>query len=171
MFLLWIALIRNLLRAVDFLPLFYGVGLVSTVVNLMLNRLYDLQPSLLTSDYYNAALDLMRRVRKRALVVILSNLRDEDDDTLAPALRLLSRRHLVLFASLRENILSRALTARVDSFDRALTYAATADYLRSRELAFRRLERGGALCLDVEPQQLPLALVNRYLEIKREGRL
>jgi len=71
----------------------------------------------------------MRRLRKRALVVILSNLRDEDDETLLPALRLLGRRHLVLFASLRENILSRALTARVDSFDRALTHAAAADYL------------------------------------------
>jgi uncharacterized protein (DUF58 family) len=143
----------------------------AAVVNFMLNRLYDLQPSLLTTDYYNAALDLMRRVRKRSLVVMLSNLRDEDDDMIAPALRLLCRRHLVLFASLRENILSRALRARVDSFDRALTYSSAAEYLHTRELAFRRLERGGALCLDVEPQQLPLALVNRYLEIKRQGRL
>jgi len=143
----------------------------AAAVSLMLNRLYDLQPSLLTTDYYNAALELMRRVRKRALVVILSNLRDEDDDTLAPALQLLGRRHLVLFASLREGILSRALKARVDSFDRALTYAAAADYLHARELAFRRLERGGAICLDVEPQQLPVALVNRYLDIKRGGLL
>ena len=141
----------------------------AAVVNFMLNRLYDLQPSLLTTDYYNAALDLMRRVRKRSLVVMLSNLRDEDDDMIAPALRLLCRRHLVLFASLRENILSRAMTARVDSFDRALTYSSAAEYLHTRELAFRRLERGGALCLDVEPQQLPLALVNRYLEINAKA--
>ena len=49
----------------------------------------------------------------------------------------------MLFASLREAILSRALKTRVDSFDRALTYAATADYLRNRELAFRKLARGG----------------------------
>jgi uncharacterized protein (DUF58 family) len=143
----------------------------AAAINLMLNQLYDLQPSLLSSDYYTAALELMRRVRRRALVVILSNLRDEDDDTLEPALRLLSGRHLVLFASLRENILSRALTARVDSFERAVTHAAAAEYLRVRELVFRRLARGGTLCLDVEPQQLPVALVNRYLDIKHEGRL
>ena len=141
----------------------------AATVNLILNRVYDLQPTLLSSDYYVAALELMRRLRKRALVVILSNLRDEDDETLLPALRLLGRRHLVLFASLRENILSRALTARVDSFDRALTHAAAADYLRVRELAFKRLERCGASCLDVEPEQLPVALVNRYLEIKHGG--
>jgi uncharacterized protein (DUF58 family) len=140
-------------------------------VNLILNRVYDLQPTLHTTDYYSAAVELMKRLRKRALVVMLSNLRDEDDDTLAPALRLLQGRHLVLFASLRESILSRALVARADTFDRAVTHAATAEYLQKRELAFKRLERGGAVCLDVEPEHLPIALVNRYIDIKRSGRL
>ena len=143
----------------------------AATVNVMLNLLYDLQPTLLTTDYYAAALELTRRIRKRALIVFLSNLRDEDEDTLGPALGLLARRHLVLFASLREAILGRALTTRVDSFERALTHAAAADYLRQRALAFRRVEGWGALALDVEPAQLPVALVNRYLDIKRTGRL
>ncbi|HEX2826501.1 MAG TPA: DUF58 domain-containing protein [Burkholderiales bacterium] len=143
----------------------------AATVNAMLNQLYDLQPTLKTSDYYAAAVDLMLRVRKRALVVVVSNLRDEDEDTLGPALRLLGKRHLVLFASLREAILSRAMKSRVDTFDRALTYAATAEYLRARELTAARLERYGAQFLDVEPTELPLALVNRYLDIKRAGLL
>lgn len=140
-------------------------------INLLMNGVYDLHPTLAATDYHEAAVALMRRMRKRSLVVLLSNLRDEDDETLAPALRLLQSRHLVLFASLRENILSRALASRVDTFDRALTHAATADYLRSRELTFRKLERSGAVCVDVEPEGLPMALVNRYSDIKREGRL
>jgi uncharacterized protein (DUF58 family) len=140
-------------------------------VNTILNAVYDLQPTVAASDYHLAALDLMQRVRKRALIVVLSNLRDEDDDTLAPALKLLQSRHLVLFASLRENILSRALAARVDTFDRAITHAAVADYLQCRRRMFSHLEGLGATCVDVEPEQLPIALVNRYLEIKRSGRL
>jgi uncharacterized protein (DUF58 family) len=140
-------------------------------VNLLLNHVYDLQPSLATTDYHAAATEVMKRLRKRALVVILSNMRDEDDDTLGPALALLQKRHLVLFASLREAILSRALAARVDTFDRAVTHAATADYLARRELAFRRIERGGTVAVDVEPEELSIALVNRYLDIKRAGRL
>jgi uncharacterized protein (DUF58 family) len=152
-------------------PRWFAPRKARSTVNLILNRVYDLHPTLKTTDYYSAALELMQRLRKRALVVILSNLRDEDDDTLAPGLRLLQSRHLVLFASLREAILARALAARVDSFDRALTHAATADYLQRRELAFRRLERGGVVCLDVEPAELPIALVNRYIDIKRSGRL
>ena len=67
--------------------------------------------------------------------------------------------------------LGAALAARVDTFERALTHAATAEYLRSRELTFRGLERAGAVCVDVEPERLPIALVNSYIDIKRSGRL
>jgi uncharacterized protein (DUF58 family) len=140
-------------------------------VHAILNRVYDLEPTLAVPDYDQAARDVMRRVRRRALVIFLTNLRDEDDETLLPALDLLRTRHLVVLASLREAIIGRALSARVDSFDRAVTHAAAADYLALRERVFRRIGAAGVMCLDVEPERLPIALVNRYLDIKREGRL
>jgi uncharacterized protein (DUF58 family) len=140
-------------------------------VHAMLNQVYDLEPTLAVPDYDLAARDVMRHMRRRALVILLTNLRDEDDDTLLPALKLLCTRHLVVLASLREAILGRALSARVDSFDRAVTHAAAADYLALRERVFRRIGAAGVMTLDVEPERLPIALVNRYLELKREGRL
>ena len=140
-------------------------------VNAILNHVYDIEPTLQIPDYHLAAQDLMRQVRRRSLVIVLTNLRDEDDETLLPALKLLRTRHLVVLASLREAIISRALSARVDSFDRAVTHAAAADYLAARERAFRRIGAAGAVCLDVEPERLAISLVNRYLELKREGRL
>ena len=143
----------------------------AATVNVILNTLYDLQPSLMTSDYYRAALELGARLRKRALVVMISNLRDEDDHTLVPALKLLSRKHLVLFASLREKILTEAINHPVEDLDDAITHASAVQYLRMRTASFRRLEHHGALCLDVEPEKLPVMLVNRYLEIKRGGAL
>lgn len=140
-------------------------------VHAIMNRMYDVEPTLAVPDYYRAAVEVMRQVRRRALVILLTNLRDEDDDGLLPALSLLRSRHLVVLASLREAILSRALTARVDSFDRAVTHAAAADYLALRERVFRRIGASGVMTLDVEPEKLPITLVNRYLELKRGGRL
>jgi uncharacterized protein (DUF58 family) len=140
-------------------------------VHSMLNRVYDLEPTLAVPDYDQAAREVMRHLRRRALVILLTNLRDEDDDTLLPALNLLRTRHLVVLASLREAIVSRALSARVDSFDRAVTHAAAAEYLALRERVFRRIGAAGVIALDVEPEKLPISLVNRYLELKREGRL
>jgi uncharacterized protein (DUF58 family) len=140
-------------------------------VHAILNQVYDIEPTPAVPDYYLAARDVMRRQRRRSLVIVLTNLRDEDDETLLPALKLLRTRHLVVLASLKESIISRALSARVDSFERAVTHAAAADYLAARERAFRRIGAAGAVCLDVEPERLAISLVNRYLELKREGRL
>jgi uncharacterized protein (DUF58 family) len=140
-------------------------------VHAILNRVYDIEPTLAVPDYHLAARDVMKQLRRRSLVIVLTNLRDEDDETLLPALKLLRTRHLVVLASLREAIISRALSARVDSFDRAVTHAAAAEYLAQRERTFRRIGASGAVCLDVEPERLAISLVNRYLELKREGRL
>ena len=140
-------------------------------VHAILNRAYDIEPTLAVPDYQQAAREIMTRVRRRALVILLTNLRYEDDYGLMPALDLLRTRHLVVLASLREAILGRALSARVDSFDRAVTHAAAADYLVQRGRIFRRIGAAGVITLDVEPERLPIALVNRYLELKRGGRL
>lgn len=138
-------------------------------VNRLLNAVYDLQPGLQTVDYYNAALAVSKRLRKRALIVIVSNLRDEDDDSLLPALALLRRRHLVLFANLKERALDDALTAPVVSLDSALVQLAAADYSQRRKSTFDRIKSTRALTLDVPPEALPTALVNRYLEAKAGG--
>ncbi len=136
----------------------------------LLQGCYDLRDTLDSPDYRAAATALLRRQRRRALVVLLSNLRDEDDDDLRDALALLRRQHRVVLASLREPIIEDALHAPVDGLDAALTHAASADYLSRRRRSFARLEKA-AICLDVEPADLPLALVDRYLELKREGRM
>ncbi len=138
-------------------------------VNVVLNTVYDLQPSLHTSDYLSTAKQLMTRLNKRALIILVSNLRDEDHEELIPAMKLLQRRHLVLLASLQESILNKVLDQPVNHFKEALRYAATHEYLYRRRQAHEVLQRHGVLYLDTEPDYLPISLVNRYLEIKRIG--
>lgn len=149
------------------LPPIKGIGLI----NHLFNQLYDLQPSTAAPDYAEAATRLLLRHRKRALVVLVTNLRDEDNADLLPAVQLLKRRHLVLVASMREQILDQELDRPIRDFDQALRHAATRDYLRQRDQAVDSLRAGGALCLDVVPRDLSVALVNQYLELKTSGRL
>lgn len=140
-------------------------------LNQVLNSVYDLQPSLHTSDYLLAAQNLMRHQRKRCLVILISNLRDEDSSSLKPALSLLRQKHLVLLASLQEAVLQHQLEQPVNDFRSAVRQAATAEYLWQRRQAHDSLAQQGVLHLDTEPQQLPVNLINHYLDIKRAGRL
>lgn len=136
----------------------------------LLEGCFDLRETLASPDYRACATALLTRQTRRALVVLLSNVRDEDDEDLRDALALLRRRHRVVLASLREPIIEDALHARVDGLDAALAHAASADYLARRRQSFARFQHA-AICIDVEPANLPMALVNRYLDLKREGAL
>ena len=137
----------------------------------LLQSLYDLQPAPTATDYLAAARAYSARVRKRSLVILVTNLRDEEDDTLLPALQLLRARHLVLVANLRERTLEQALESPVQDFEGALLHGAIHDYLGQRRRSFERIHAEGVLTLDVLPDQLPVALVNRYLALKRGGAL
>lgn len=138
-------------------------------LNQMLNALYDLQASTQAPDFSQAATELLIRQKKRALVVVLSNLRDEDTDDLIPALHMLRNRHLLLFASMQEQALNAQLEAPVDNLEDALHYAATEHYLAARAHTLQKIGAQGVLCLDVPPADLSAGLINSYLDIKRSG--
>ena len=140
-------------------------------LNRLLNLLYDLQPQTQVPDFRRAALQLLTRQTKRALVIIITNLRDEDSEDLQAAASLLKRRHLVLVASLREAAVDQVLESQVADFDDAVRIAAAHDYLRHREQTLELLRAMGVASVDVQPQTLSLELVNTYLAIKARGAL
>lgn len=142
-----------------------------TTVNRLLNAVYDLQPSLQTPDYQLAGEQLIKHLSKRALVILVTNLRDEDDGTLGPAMTLLGRRHAVTLASLREPVLDEVLGAQINDFDDALTHAAALQYSHARRRQAAMLRHSGVHVMDVGPRDLPLALINHYWERKRSGAL
>jgi len=133
--------------------------------------LHDVHPTDAAPDYLMAAQTLVRRLKRRALIVVLTNLRDEDDDTLRAALGLLGSRHLVLCASLRESLLDEMLQAPVEDFHAALSNASAQVYLQDRARFRRRSGLSAATLIDAVPRELPLLLVDRYLEIKNSARL
>ena len=135
----------------------------------LFQSLFDLQPSSHASDYLAAAEAFLKRFRKRSLVILLTNLRDEEDTTLLPALKLLRSRHLVILANLREGVVDALLDRPVEDLEGALDQAGALDYLARRDQVFRRILHGGTSVLDVTPNRLATALVNRYLDFKASG--
>jgi uncharacterized protein (DUF58 family) len=105
------------------------------------------------SDYVTTAQDLLRRQRKRALVIVITNFRDEDSAELGHALRLLRSRHLVLVASLRERVVGELIAQPLGSGDAAVDVASAHLYEQSRRDAFNRLAAGHALMVDAEPER------------------
>lgn len=140
-------------------------------LNLLMNKMHDLQPGRGHSDYLAAAEQLSRRLRRRSLVIVLTNFRDEDAPELQSAMRLLRRRHLVMLASLRETALGQLAEQPIAGPDEALTIASAHLLSQARADAFARVVDRDKLSIDVEPRALAATLVNRYHEVKRAGLL
>ena len=138
-------------------------------LNELIGELYDIQPTTTHSDYVGAARELLRMQRKRALVIVITNFRDEDSTELEHALRLLRPRHLVLLASLRERVVGELMLQPLEGGDAAVETASAHLYEQSRRDAFHRLATGETLMVDAEPERLGAELVNRYHAVKRAG--
>lgn len=137
----------------------------------MLAGVYDLQASEVAPDYTLAASALLNKLKKRAFVILITNLRDEDDQAMRSACELLATKHLVLCASLRERSLDNALSTPVLQFNEALRFAATSQYLQLRDAAIKRLGIRATQLIDIAPERLSASLVNRYLDVKESGAL
>jgi len=138
-------------------------------LNGLIARLYDLEPSDSQPDYLEAARELMRFQRKRALVILLTNFRDEDASELKSALSLMRSRHLVVVASLKEKTLREVASQPITGPDDMLEIATAHWFEQSRRQAFRTAVGRDALSLDTEPEGLAVALVNCYHAVKKSG--
>ena len=138
-------------------------------LNTLLNGIYDLNETLQPADFARAASDVLERQKRRALVIILSNLRDEDDDELLDAVRRLSGRHRVLVASLREPILDALRQRPLSGFQDALGYCGALGYLNARDRLHERLRAHGIPLLDALPHEFGPQLISRYLAWKKAG--
>lgn len=144
-----------------------GVGAIDN----LLRATYALQPKPVATDFLQAATELSLRQRRRALVMLVTNLRDEDMDDLLAAVQMLRKRHLVCVASLREAALDASLARDVHDLPSAIRAGATAEYVAKRNAAHDALRSHGVMVLDVACEQLAAALVEKYLAVKRDGLL
>ena len=135
--------------------------------------LVPVQPTLVEPDYAAAFRTLAVRQRKRALLVLLTDVID------ARAARALlghltrgASRHLALVVALRNEALLGAARPTEDAGVRALyTSAAAEELIAERATALQRMRDAGIVVLDVAPDVMAAAIVNEYLELKARGAL
>ncbi len=138
----------------------------------VLDVLADAQPTLVESDYPAAFRYLAVRNRKRALTVLFTDVIDRmASEALVANVASLRPRHLPLVVTLRNPELDATATARPGAPTDGYRKAAAEELLHEREAALAQMRRSGAVVLDAHPRDASRAVVDRYLELKRKGRL
>lgn len=142
-----------------------------TCVNLLLNHLYALQTSTQSSDYVEAAEQLLEKHRKRSLIILITNVRDDDSEDLQQATQILSKQHLVMVVALQERIIETADSLRLTTPEQTMLYAGAKRFELARKKMLALLKAKGVSVVDATHKNMHIKLVAEYLALKQMGRI
>lgn len=141
-------------------------------IDAVLEALHDIEPELIEPSYARAFQFIASNTKKRAFVVILTDLVDKDSSKeLINSLRLLRPRHLPLVATIGDRDLNAAVGHAPADIKEVFTQSAAEEIIHQRESALRLVESIGGLALDVTAQTLAPKLLESYLKVKERGLL
>jgi uncharacterized protein (DUF58 family) len=134
--------------------------------------MYELEPQLVESDYAGAFVEARARFRRRALLVVFTELAEQAvADTLLPALPLIVRDHVVVLASVQDPAIVALARSTPDDPAGAYAKAAAIASLEERRRLTARLRGMGVTIVDAPPGRLAPDLADAYLRVKATGRL
>ena len=134
--------------------------------------LIPVQPTLVEPDYAAAFRTLAQRQRKRALIVLVTDVIDaRASRALLAHLSKSASRHLALVVALRNDALLRAAQPVGGGIFDLYASAAAEELIGERLTALQRMRDAGVVVVDVAPDAMAAAIVNQYLELKSRGAL
>ena len=141
-------------------------------IDAVLEALYDLEPELIEPSYARGFQFIASNSKKRAFVVILTDLIDKDSSReLITSLRLLRPRHLPLVATIGDRDLNAAVSKSPNEIKDVFAQSAAEEIIHQRETALRMVESLGGLAIDVTTETLAPKLLESYLKVKERGLL
>ena len=138
----------------------------------VLEALHAVEPQMIEPSYARAFEYIAAHCRRRALVVLLTDLVDEEGSReLLASLSILRPRHLPLVVTIADRDL-RAVVNESPSDARELFAQSVAEEItHQREAALRLVEARGGLALDVTTAALTPMLLETYVRVKERGLL
>jgi uncharacterized protein (DUF58 family) len=137
-----------------------------------LEALYNVEPEMVEPSYSRAFEFVAANSKRRSLVVLLTDLVDEEGSKeLLTSLKLLRPRHLPLVVTIADRDLKAVVSNAPTNARELFTQSVAEEIIYLREAALRRVESQGGLALDVTAAALAPAILEKYLQVKERGLL
>jgi len=137
-----------------------------------LEALHAIEPEMIEPSYSRAFEFAAANSRRRSLVVVLTDLVDEEGSReLLTSLKLLRPRHLPLVVTIADRDLKAVVREMPEDERELFTQSVAEEIMYQREAALRLVESQGGLALDVTAAALAPKLLETYLRVKERGLL
>ena len=138
----------------------------------VLEALHAVEPEMIEPSYARAFEFISANSKRRSLVVLLTDLVDEEGSKeLLNSLHLLRPRHLPLVVTIADRDLKAVVRETPSSVRDLFTQSVAEEIIYQREAALRLVESQGGLALDVTAASLAPSLLETYLRVKERGLL
>ena len=137
-----------------------------------LEALHAVEPEMIEPSYARALEFVAANSKRRSLVVLLTDLVDEEGSKeLLMSLKLLRPRHLPLVVTIADRDLKAVVRDAPETAQELFTQSVAEEIMHLREAALRLVESQGGLALDVTAAALAPALLEKYIQVKERGLL
>jgi uncharacterized protein (DUF58 family) len=137
-----------------------------------LESLHAIEPEKIEPSYARAFEFVSANSQRRSLVVVLTDLVDEEGSSeLLASLKLLRPRHLPLVVTIGDRDLKAVVRNPPEDENELFTQSVAEEIMYQREAALRLVESQGGLALDVTAAALVPRLLETYLRVKERGLL
>ena len=131
-----------------------------------------LKPEFIESNYSLLFDYLGKAQKKRALIILITDLLDDINyELFRKRISWLARKHFFLLILLQDTLLSKHANQELKTSDDLYVTAASREMLLNRNKAISKLKHYNINVLDLLPYELTGPLINKYLEIKTRNRL
>lgn len=122
------------------------------------------------SNYTLSLTVLDQRLTRRSIIILFTEFTDPTSaELMLAAARRLTRRHRLVFVLLRDEELETLVAARPDEAQDVVRANVAATLLRERRIVIERLKRAGIDVVEAGIDDMPLALVDRYLQLRERA--
>lgn len=133
---------------------------------------YDLEPSYVETDYVAVWEHLAQTLKQRSLIALFTDMSNLSfSETIDSMIQLTKNKHLILAVSIQDarlmDRMKRVPTDEKMMYERLIME----DLINERKATLRRWSSRNFLSLDVSPDQLASATMNKYLEIRNQFRM
>ncbi len=138
--------------------------------NEIMEALYHIEDTKLSSDYQGAFLELANRQKRRSIVFIFTDFETgEESKELIAAIPILSKRHVPVIITIENESLKTITLSDGNSLKDTYNKAMAEELLLNRKNIIRSLNQSGILCIESPAEDFAINTVNQYLLLKQRG--
>lgn len=138
----------------------------------MLETIYALPVHPVEPDFESAFTYLASKQRKRALIVLFTDILDNDSaEGIATYVAQLSKHHLVICVTLTDSGIVELADQNPSNSKSVYQKAIAERLLQEKHATLEILRRRGVITIDVPAHQLTMVVVNKYLELKAKSKI